>query len=572
MLAALLGGCSDGLIEMPHGPTPQTPGSPGSPGMPGVPGVPGVPGLPGLPENPGPETPKPACTDKKAGVSEARRLTRTEYVNTVRALLRDETIVMPELALDGMYAYFAGNNFSPVSALAANRYREAAEALSEKVVPKLGTLVSCAGTANDTACASKFIKELGARAYRRPLKASEQTAYETLYAGLRSGGHDHPQGLRWVLATMLQSPWFLNHLELGDATKREGDLVPLTAYELASRLSYFYWHSMPDDALFAAAASGALLTTEGLTAQARRLLEDPRGRRVVVEFHAQVLELEKLSQLTKDATFFPNFTTQMRASMAHETERFIEHVYWEGDATLSTLLTADFGFVDQSLAGIYGVSGVTGTELKKVSFPAGQRSGLLTQASLMALNAHVDQNSPVFRGKLIRERLLCQSLAAPPPGVETKVEAPKPGSTTRERYAQHSTDPYCAGCHRMMDPIGFGFENYDALGAYRTTEGGKPVDASGEIINGGEVSGPFVGAVALGQKLAKSEMVHTCTVKQWLGYATQREPQKLDACSTERLATDFFRSGGDLKALLAAIPLSDAFRYRAPVALEESCR
>lgn len=510
------------------------------------------------------------CTTRTSGSSAVRRLTRREYLNTVRDLLQDPQIPEPELPVDGTFSLFVNNGGTPVSALAAGQYLASAEALSLRVASRLKQLVPCDPASSEAACTVKFVDEFGSRAFRRPLTQTEHDVFLSIYTAARTGSDDHTAALRWVVAAFLQSPRFLHHIEVGDPTRAEGELVPLTGYEIAARLSYFYWQTVPDDELRAAAASGALNTAEGIHAQATRLLADPRARAVVVDFHRQVLELDRLANLQKDATLFPDYTPQLKTSMKAETEAFIDFVYWEGDGKLSTLLTADYSFVDATLAKVYGAPDVTSTTPTRVQFPAGQRSGLLTQASFLSMNAHADQTSPVLRGKFVRERLLCQELAAPPPGVET-IKAPEPGLTTRERFAEHSENPACGGCHVMMDPIGFGFENYDAVGAFRTLDNGLPVDASGELTNAGEVSGKFEGAVAMGAKLAQSRLVHACTAEQWLAWATQRAVGSKDACSVESLADAFFAAGGDLKALLLAIPTSDAFRYRAPLAQQEAC-
>lgn len=520
--------------------------------------------------SPDSELPALDCSTRQAASSSVRRLTRQEYLNTVRDLLEDPTIAEPPLPQDGRTNLFTGNAATPMSALAARRYLEAAESLSAHVVPKLGQLVSCSNLSEQD-CASKFVAEFGRRAFRRPLSPAEQARYVGIYDAVRKGGDDHAASLRWVVAALMQSPTFLHHIEQGDPSKKEGEIVPLTPHEVASRLSYFYWKTMPDAALRAAADSGELDTTAGIAAQAQRMLTDARARGVVLDFHSQLLELERLGDLAKDSTMFPSFGPELRESMKAETEAFIDFVYWEGDRKLSTLLTADFSFVDDRLADIYGVPGVTSTALTRTTLPAGQRSGLLTQPSFLALNALADQTSPVFRGKFVRERLLCQELGAPPPGVETLVDPPGPGLSTRERFAEHSSNAACAGCHKLMDPIGFGFENYDAIGAYRTVENGVPVDASGEIVNGGEVSGTFDGAVAMGAKLAQSHLVKACVAEQWLSYAAQRGHVSRDDCARQQLANEFAASGGDLRALLLAIPQSDAFRYRAPIE-QETCQ
>jgi hypothetical protein len=248
--------------------------------------------------------------------------------------------------------------------------------------------------------------------------------------------------------------------------------------------------------------------------------------------------------------------------MRDETARFTDYVVRQGDGLMSTLYTASFTFLDGPLFSLYGTAQPAGfVPGSQVMLPAGQRSGILTHASILASHAHRNQTSPVHRGIVVRENMLCQPLDPPPLDVNVTPPEPTPATTTRERFANHEADPMCAGCHVMIDPIGLAFEHYDAIGAYRTTDGPSPVDASGEIIDGGDdIAGPFVGALELGQKLAQSPTAQSCLANQWFRFALDRIESVDDACSIQSIHDGFRASGGNVRQLLVSIAKSEAFR------------
>jgi len=235
-------------------------------------------------------------------------------------------------------------------------------------------------------------------------------------------------------------------------------------------------------------------------------------------------------------------------------------VFWE-DGRLETLLTAPYSYLNQDLAHYYGVSGPSGTAYERAEFPANQRAGILTQGALLSALAKPNQTAPVLRGKFVREMLLCQQLSPPPPNIVITPPDVRPDATTRQRFTQHSKDPNCAVRHQLMDPLGFGFENYDAVGQFRATDQGFPVDASGQLINT-DVDGKFTGAVELAQKLATSAEVRQCLVKQWFRYAVGRAETDDDQCTLQNLGSEFDSAKHDMRELSVKIASSDAFRYR----------
>jgi hypothetical protein len=335
-------------------------------------------------------------------------------------------------------------------------------------------------------------------------------------------------------------------------------VVPLPPYQLASRLSYFLLNTMPDQELFAAAKANRLTSIEDIETQARRLLKDPRARESVGQFFGEWLILGALDDMSKDATLFPDFNDTLKAAMKEETLRFATATVLDGDARLDTLLTSSQSFINAPLGKLYGVT--AGADYGRVTFDPLQRSGLLTQASLLTRTAHDDSNSPTRRGKFVREAFMCQSPPPPPPGIPG-LPSVKTGQTARERYQQHVANATCAACHTMMDPIGFGFSNYDPIGRYQTMEGGRPVDASGEIVQSKDLDGPFNGVVELSRRLAGSDNVRACLTAQWFRYALGRTEDSGDAASIQG-AEGAFSPAGDLRELVIATTKSDSFRSR----------
>ncbi len=523
----------------------------------------GGPDIFGPPVEPGPTGPS-VCQEVLAGAAPVRRLTRAEYDNTVYDLLGDDTAPAAQLSPDGRVGIFESNLGLPVDHLAAQKYQSAAEGIAQRAATKLAQLAPCEVAGGSETCAAAFIEGFGKRAYRRPLSSEEQARYLGAYQRARKEGFDHPGAVTLLLEAFLQSPNFLHHIEKGDPSRPApgGHAIALTSWEMASRLSYFFWKTMPDDALFAAAESGALTTPEGIADEARRLLADPRAKEAVRDFYTQWLELDRVDGLVKNTDFFPEFNAALKKSMRAETEAFIHAVLWEGDARLNTLLTADYTYADAAIAKLYGLDGVTSPTPVKVQLDPSQRAGLLTHPSLLSIFSYGDMTSPIHRGKFIRERLLCDDLPSPPAGAPVSIPDLGAGATTRERFAAHQNEQYCRGCHQFMDPIGLGFEHYDALGRYRTQEGGRDVDASGEIIGETDMNGTFTGALELADRLAQSDDVKSCVLEQMLSYATGHPATTEDECSLPSLMTSFKASGGNLQEALVMITQTDAFRLR----------
>jgi len=487
------------------------------------------------------------------------RLTRDEYDNTVRDLLGDDTRPGQAFPADAEGGYDLGATVSP---LQFELYMNAAEGVAARAVAeRLPSLLPCDPTdIGDDACALELIDELGARAYRRPLSAGQRDRLMTVFDFGKSEGFEN--GIRLVISAMLQSPAFLYRIEAGSALGAgDGSIVALDGWERATKLSYLLWSTMPDEELFAVAAAGGLDTPDAVAAQARRMLEDPRARGAVRRFVTQWLHLD-VAGVEKDPELYPEFDDALRESMAASIERFLDHVVWEQNGSLTELLTADYAFVDERLAAVYGVEGVTGDELVRVELDGMERRGLLTHPGLMSVLSLPNQSSPVERGAFVRQQLFCQFLPPPPEGLVVVPPDPDPTMSTRDRFIAHREDPACAGCHRLMDPIGFGFEHYDAIGAFRLSEeNGQPVDARGELVET-DTDGNFEGAVELTDRLAESEMVRRCVTQQWFRFTFGRIESAEDQCMLDDVYASFEASNWDIREALVALTRTDAFLYR----------
>lgn len=502
-----------------------------------------------------------SCAKGDVGPTPLRRLTRAQYDQTVAALLGDVSkpgkAFVPDETLLGFAAGLS------VSGLLVEQYMSTAEALAATAVTNLPKLLGCdPKTLGEDVCAGQFMDKFGQRAWRRPLTTEEKTDLTALYAANKTTS-GFSKAIELVVQALLESPDFLYRIELGAPTTRPG-IVKLNQWELASRLSYFLWNTMPDDALFDAAGSGKLDTDAGLKAQVERMTKDARMKVAVNDFASQWLSLEKLSSIGKDAKTYPGFDDKLRAAMNDETLAFVEEVVLRGDGKFETLLTAPWSFVNEPLAAVYGMTGVSGPALVRKELPAGQRFGLLTHPSVLSVNAKTNQSSPIHRGLFVREHLLCQTPPAPPPGLMVQAPDPAPGLTTRQRFAEHASNASCAGCHRLLDPLGFGFENYDGMGRWRDRDnGGKDlVDATGEVHETTDIDGKFEGVGQLASKLAKSQDAASCVVSNWFVYALGRSAANdRDACSVSQLNKAFVASSGNLRTLVADITASDAFRF-----------
>jgi hypothetical protein len=501
-----------------------------------------------------------------AGPRPLYRLTRREYNNTVRDLLGDSTHPADDFPEDRDRS-FLFRRAGSVATQDADLLRTTAEALAATAMKTPSSVLPCEASSGEDACAAKFITDFGKRAYRRPLSTDETMRLTALYQNARTTlKMTFNEAITTLLEGMLQSPAFLYHWESPyEAPKLSGAYVQLGAYDVASRLSYFIWGSMPDQELFDAAAGGKLVSDADIATQARRMLADDKAKDAATAFFREWLELAELDHIPKDAKTYPEYTEELKASLVQGTEAFARNVLFESGGKLETLLSADFTFSNQALGKVYGNS-ATGTTVAKTMLDTSQRLGLLMEPAVLALEGSPTGSNPIKRGKTVYTKLLCGVLPPPPPNVPPAKPA-SAGGTTRERYAEHGANECARGCHQLMDPIGFAFENYDGIGRYRTMDNGKPVDATG-MINLDGVAQPFNNAVDLTRLLATSATVRECFSKQWFRFAVGREETDLDAPSLTAIATAFATNQYDMRDLAPAVAASRSFRYRSLAAGE----
>jgi hypothetical protein len=494
------------------------------------------------------------------GQAPLRRLTRAQYDHTIRDLLKVPSDYASSFTADEKLGAFYNNAIAPVSDLVVEQYMAAAEQLSVTAVQDLDVLLPCLpAVSGEQECATDFIEEFGTRALRRPLTEVEKAEMLELFA--HGQARSFKEGIRLVVQALIQSPQFLYHVEIGEEVPGTG-LAALSDYEIASRLSYLLWDSMPDDELFDAAAAGTLTSAQGVRDQAMRMLADPRAKDAISTFHLQWMGVDDMSAVDKDPVLYPEFDFSLVQAMQDETANFADYVIRRGDGRLETLLTASFSIIDGPLFDLYGVERPSDHDPQQpVELDPTQRAGLITHASILAKNAHANQTSPIHRGVIVREHLLCYPLPLPPDDANDVAPDPSPDSTTRERFEEHTADPVCAACHSLIDPIGFGMENYDAAGAFRTMDGDFPVDSAG-VLTGTDVDGPFDGAVELAHKLSQSNIVRACVTEQWFVFAFGRTPSLEDNCTTDLINEAFAASDYNVRELLVRLVTTDAFRYR----------
>ncbi|MCB9743275.1 MAG: DUF1592 domain-containing protein [Alphaproteobacteria bacterium] len=448
------------------------------------------------------------CEDE-AGPRLLRRLTHAEYDASIEALLGLPSTWGEGFASDEVVEGF--NNDAEalrVSSLLADQYRVAAEALAWEA--DVEALLPCdpyaIGRAN---CAQAFIEDFGLRAFRRPLNETDLERYQALWTAVALDDGIN-EGLRWVIAAMLQSPSFLYRSELG--VQGASGQFDLSDWELATALAYSLWGAPPDATLLALAEAGELHTPEQLRAEAARMLADPRALERAADLVDVWLQLDRLESVSREG-----LTEELRVAMAAETRALVRELAGQ-EARLSELMFADHSFMDADLAAHYGLDPAALESDGYVALDGETYGGLLTQGSVLTAHALPTGSSPVHRGVLVREQLLCEELPPPPANLDTSPPEVDPNLSTRERYAQHATDPACAGCHSRIDPLGFGFEAYDGLGRWRAMDGVHAVDASGTL-DGLDFEGPM----ELSAALVDDPRFRACYVKTWRRWATGYE-------------------------------------------------
>jgi hypothetical protein len=500
------------------------------------------------------------------------RVTQAQYVNSVRDLLGDPAAAIAQnLDLEDPVSE-SDHTFRTMRATTNGLVDIAAEHVSANAFDVAHAAAGDAGSRTSwLGCTPKSVSDdcviggIGAllrRAYRRALSPDEMGKYLTLMTAAAAGeGNDVWKGIEAALAAMLQSPYFLFGVHVGEpdpAARR----IRYTSYEMAGRLSLLLWDSVPDAALMTAADANVLASAEGIRAQAERLLADPRARRGVIAFGADFLEADRLSDLKKDAMTFPKFTATLAAAMHEEIEQAFANLVIDQDADYLDVYTTRSTFVNDELAALYGLSPVTGSALHPVTMGADStRVGLLGSAGFLAVHAGPTEGSIIKRGVFMNERVLCRELGTPPAAAAMNgVESGSTGARTlRERTIATTSRAECTACHGRINPLGFGLESFDGIGGYRTTDNGQPVDASGTLDGAS-----FDGEPALAQAIRSDDAAQHCVAKQLYRYATGHKEDPAEQPHLDQLDQKFLAGGRRFSKLLVDLVAGDGFRYAQP--------
>ena len=407
----------------------------------------------------------------------------------------------------------------------------------------------------DREAAHEIVTRFANRAFRRPAKPEEVERFLKLYDKSEKSGQRFEDRVRLALSGVLVSPYFLFRVELEPAEAKAGAVYAINEYELASRLSYFLWSSMPDDELFALAAKGEL--RKSLDAQVKRMLKDPKSVAFVKNFAGQWLTIRKLAEINPDPKVFPAFDEELRSAMYRETELFFDAILRE-DRSVLDFLDADFSFVNERLARHYGIAGVKGKEFQRVKLPP-NRGGVLTQASILTLTSNSTRTAPVKRGKFVLDQILNSPPPPPPPDVPNLPLDKELTGSLRKIMEQHRENPVCASCHQRMDPIGFAFENFDGIGAWRDKDGRFAIDPSGVLPDGKAFKGPD-GLKAILKD--KKEVFSRCLTEKVLTYALGRGVEYYDRCAVDKILRALDKDDYRFSVLLSEVVKSEPFQMR----------
>jgi len=502
------------------------------------------------------------------------RLTQAQLQNTWRAVLGDPLVLPTDLPSDDLLYGFTSIAAAgaTVSGLAAEQYENATYAVLDQVWAdpvRRAALVGCEPVAVADPCVAAFFADFGKAAWRRPIEPAEIAALLAVTETINADFGNVNEALKYSAASVLQSPNFLFRVELGVEDPAAPGLLRYTGWEMASRLSYLLLAAPPDAELVAAAETDALGSADAIEAHALRLLQDPRARPALVGFFRDFMNIAKLDTLDKSIEQFPQMSATLGTSMRLEIERLFETTTFDaspdgspdGFGDFRELFTTRETFVNEDLAKVYGIDGIVGPQLRPYTFPEGsQRAGVLTSAGFLAANAHKTQTSPTHRGRFVRIQMLCQDVPPPPEGVDTSLPAPDPNAppkTLRQRLEVHRQQDACKGCHELMDPIGFAFEGYDAIGAYREVdELGLAIDSTSEIEGTAVASGSEVGAV-----IAQLPQASECIARRFYEHAGAHVVQPGEEDAVLEVVDEFIASDYDFRSLVVALVVNDGFRY-----------
>ncbi len=519
-------------------------------------------------------TPGAASTaDVISGVaqgSSVRRLQREDFDRVVSDLLHVEanpSDSFPE-EVPTLHGYFEDDKLR-VNDRLQTELTLAAESLAQAVrsdAEAYDSLTQCGGNF-DVGCRDRFVDDLVSRAYRRPASEGELAAYSSLFErgkDVVQSGDDFADGVQVVVEAVLQSPKFIYRIEQGDGSDELG--TPLSDHELASRLSFLFWGTLPDEELRQAALAGQLASPEQIAQQARRLAESPRANAKVVDFHERWMQVGALAGVSKDADVYAPFSPELVDAMQQELRQFVTEVTLNAEGGITQLLTAPFGYSNALLDAIYAPDSAAGSDADGLALleyaQDSPRAGLLTQAAFLSGHASSSTTtSPILRGIFVLDRLLCYSVP-PPPANAAATEPParqEPPATTREMFTWKTSMAECVGCHELINPIGYAFEGFDAIGRHRSTENGVPVDTSGTMLAPSQFE--FSDAKELVEHLASLEDTRSCYARHFLEYAYARPAADVDQQTLQLLTDGFGRDGFGARQTLVTLAGSDTFTH-----------
>jgi mono/diheme cytochrome c family protein len=516
--------------------------------------------------------------NKDPGRVTLRRLNRAEYNNTIRDLVGVNFRPADDFPLDDVgYGFDNIGDVLAMPPILFDKYMNAAEKIAEAAFKDPackkrilgGKMVGDSLRESQRQLAERVdhkpgdnaekvreaLAHFATRAYRRPATKDEVARLMRFVQTAERAGDGAERGLQLAVQAVLVSPHFLFKVEIDPDPKNPAP-HPITEFELATRLSYFLWSTMPDQELFDIARQGQL--RKNLDAQVRRMLKDPKAVALVDNFAGQWLQIRSVETATPDAGTFPTFDDALRRAMLKETDFFFLAIMQE-DRSILDFLDADFTFVNERLAKHYGLSGVKGDEFRRVSLKGTGRGGILTHASILTVTSNPTRTSPVKRGKYILENILGTPPPPPPPDVPELSEQKELTGSLRQKMEQHRRDPNCATCHQRMDPLGFGFENFDGIGAWRTRDGEFTIDPAGELPDGRKFNGPAELRAIL---KSRDEEFRRCLIDRLLTYGLGRGLEAYDKCAVDDIAKKVAQNDNRFSSLVIEIVKSDPFQLR----------
>ena len=506
------------------------------------------------------------CTvgPKDPGRVTIRRLNRAEYDNTIRDLVGVAVHPAEDFPSDDVgYGFDNIGDVLSMPPILSEKYLAAAEKVVDAAwksdeARKRILICQPADKKQNRECARKILRAFADRAWRRPTSDDEIRRLLRFVDDADKNDEPFETGVQFALEAVLTSPHFLFRVEID---KEKGETShPINDWELATRLSYFLWSSMPDAELFDHARKSDLHNRQVLEAQTRRMLKDPKAHALVENFADQWLLIRNLKSATPDTTMFPSFDEPLRRAMQKETELYFENVVRE-DRSIIDFIDSDYTFVNERLAKHYGIDGVKGDEFRKASLKDGRRGGLLTQASVLTVTSNPTRTSPVKRGKFILDNILGTPPPPPPPDVPALKEAKEVADSVslRQRMEIHRANPACAVCHQKMDQLGFGFENFDAIGAWRDRDGKNAIDPGGVLPGGAAFKGPAELKAIL--KANQQDFAH-CLTEKMLTYALGRGLERADRCVVEEVTRNVVQNKYAFSSLVLGIVKSEPFLLR----------